>query len=78
MLYCTITDDGIGRKKAMELKSRAAATHKSMGMQITADRMAMLGQNDAVHACITIHDLTLPDGHSAGTEVILKIPVQYA
>jgi LytS/YehU family sensor histidine kinase len=78
VLYCTICDDGIGRQKASQLKSGLAATHKSMGMQITADRIAMLGKSESANPHITIHDLTLADGRSAGTEVILKIPVQYA
>jgi hypothetical protein len=38
-LCCKITDDGVGRKKATEIKSKSAATHKSMGMQITASRI---------------------------------------
>ena len=44
-LFCKITDDGIGRKKAAELKSKSALTHKSMGMRITADRIAILQQD---------------------------------
>lgn len=78
VLYCIITDDGVGREKAMALKSRSASAHKSMGMQLTADRMAMLGQNENENAHITINDLSLPNGRSGGTEVILKIPVRYA
>ena len=42
ILFCKITDDGIGRKRAAELKSKSALTHKSMGMRITADRIGML------------------------------------
>src|SRR4030095_4196207 len=42
LLCCKITDDGIGRKKASELKSKSASTHKSMGMRITADRIAIV------------------------------------
>jgi LytS/YehU family sensor histidine kinase len=44
ILFCKITDDGIGRKRAAELKSKSASIHKSMGMRITADRIAMLQQ----------------------------------
>ena len=77
MLYCKITDDGIGRKKAGELKSKSAAGHKSMGMQITAKRIAMLWQNENAQTQIKINDLVLPDGNAGGTEVILKIPVCY-
>ena len=75
MLFYKITDDGIGRKKAAELKSKSASTHKSMGMGITADRLAMLQKQNKTS--ITITDLVLPGGNPAGTEVLIKIPVFY-
>ena len=75
MLYCRITDDGIGRKKAEELK--ASGTHKSMGLRITADRIALLQQQRKASASIEVIDLVLPDGKPGGTEVIIKMPLQY-
>jgi hypothetical protein len=75
ILLYKITDDGIGRKKAAELKSKSASTQKSMGMRITADRIAMLPQQNK--ASITIADLVLADGTPCGTEVLIKIPVSY-
>jgi LytS/YehU family sensor histidine kinase len=75
VLVCAIRDNGVGRKKAAELKSKSAATHKSMGMRITADRIALLKQKKQSDNYITIHDLTLPDGSAGGTEVLLKIPL---
>ncbi len=75
VLCCKITDDGIGRQKAAELKSKSASTHKSMGMRITADRIAMLQQKKQIDTTIKITDLVLPDGSAGGTEVLLKIPV---
>ena len=77
VLCCKITDDGIGRKKAAELKSKSASTHKSMGMQITADRIAMLQKTNRLAPQIEIKDLALPDGSAGGTEVLLKIPACY-
>jgi LytS/YehU family sensor histidine kinase len=77
LLCCKIIDDGVGRKKAAELKSKSASTHKSMGMRITADRIAMLQQKKQVETSITITDLILADGSPGGTEVFLKIPIQY-
>jgi tetratricopeptide (TPR) repeat protein len=77
MIYCRITDNGIGRKKASELKSKSVAAHKSMGLRITADRIARLQRNKVWIDYITISDLALPDGSAAGTEVIIKIPVIY-
>jgi hypothetical protein len=77
MLCCKITDDGVGRKKATELKTKSASTHKSMGMQITADRITMLQKVNAPTTQIKITDLILPDGTAGGTEVLLKIPACY-
>jgi tetratricopeptide (TPR) repeat protein len=77
MLCCKITDNGIGRKKAAELKMKTASMHKSMGMQITASRIEMLNQKEKRDKLITITDLVLPDGSAGGTEVLLKIPVCY-
>ncbi len=74
-LFCKITDNGIGRNKASELKSKSAAAHKSMGLRITADRIARLQQNKVWIDYITVNDLILPDGSAAGTEVLLKIPL---
>ena len=77
MLCCKITDDGVGRKKATELKSKSAPAHKSMGMQITASRIAIMNQDKQSGTHIKITDLVLPDGKPGGTEVLLKIPVYY-
>ncbi len=75
-LYCKITDDGIGRKKASEMKSKSVVTYRSMGMQITADRIAILSKNHE-ELNISITDLVLPDGGAGGTQVELQIPLQY-
>jgi LytS/YehU family sensor histidine kinase len=77
ILFCKITDDGIGRKEATELKNKSTSTHKSIGMRITADRIAMLQQQKQNRTFISITDLVLPDGSSGGTEVLLKIPLCY-
>ena len=77
VLLCRITDDGIGRKKAVELKSKFTSAHKSMGMRITADRIAIMQQKKQMSNYITINDLTLPDGSAGGTEVTLQLPVCY-
>jgi len=75
VLCCKITDDGIGRQRAAELKSKSASTHTSMGMRITAARIAMLQQKKQLDTTIQIRDLVLPDGNVGGTEVLLKFPV---
>jgi sensor histidine kinase YesM len=75
-LFFRITDNGIGRKKAAELESKSATKHKSLGLQITAERIAML-QNAKENEAVTINDLVSADGSAAGTEVIIKMPAIY-
>jgi tetratricopeptide (TPR) repeat protein len=73
ILFCIITDDGIGRKKAAELKSKSS-THKSMGIKITENRIAMM-QLNGDNKSVEIKDLVYADGSAAGTEVVLRIPI---
>ena len=72
VLNCYITDNGIGRKEAEALKSKSAEKQKSMGMQITAERLALLN-NTTDQAVFEIEDLVDPEGKPAGTRVTLKI-----
>lgn len=68
-----ILDNGIGRAKAMELRSKPVSQHKPMGMRITAERIG-LQQHDA--ATIEIIDLVSVDGAAMGTEVLIRIPLR--
>lgn len=77
LLYCRIKDDGIGRKKASELKTKFKSPYKSVGMRITSDRIALLQQQKSIHAAIQINDLVLADGTAGGTEVIIQLPLIY-
>ncbi len=77
VLHCKITDDGIGREKAAALKSKSTSGHVSMGMKITADRIAILQQKKQMETTIEITDLVLPDASPGGTQVLLKIPLFY-
>jgi len=69
-----ITDNGVGRDKAAALASKSATKHKSMGLRITADRIAMLHKSTTLTSPVTINDLVDADGGAAGTEVIIKMP----
>jgi hypothetical protein len=73
ILICTITDDGIGRSKAEEIKSRSAERSKSMGLQITSDRLAMLNMESEQPAFFNMEDIIDKEGKPAGTRVILKM-----
>jgi len=76
-LYFKITDNGIGREKAAALASKSATKHKSMGLRITAHRIAILQNSETMTSPVTINDLADADGNAAGTEVTIKMPVKY-
>jgi hypothetical protein len=71
-LCCTIADNGIGRTKAFTIKSKSAEKNKSMGLQITKNRMALLNSNSDEHN-FTINDLIDENGNAKGTSVFIKI-----
>lgn len=75
LLECTIEDNGVGRQKAKELKSKSASTKKSLGMKLTEDRLALLNKQIQAEASVEVVDLVVSDGEPAGTKVILKIPI---
>ena len=75
MLSINIVDDGIGRAKAAELKSKTATKHKSYGMKVTSERLALINQIYKSGANVTIHDLADSNGQPAGTRVTIKIPL---
>lgn len=73
ILICTITDNGIGRDKAARIKSKSAAKQKSMGLQITAERLALLNRDRNVQTSFDIEDITDDRGNAAGTKVTLRM-----
>ena len=73
ILHCVITDNGVGREKATELKSKTAEKEKSMGLEITAERLALLNQDMDEKTFFNIEDITDDEGNIAGTRVILKL-----
>jgi sensor histidine kinase YesM len=74
-LRITITDDGIGRAKATELKSLSATRHKSFGMKVTGERISLINRLYKTHTRVQVHDLADSQGNPAGTEVVLEIPI---
>jgi len=71
-LVYTIEDNGIGRKKAASYKDSRAG-HKSMGLQITRERISILNHQDQAGAEVDITDLYDENGEACGTRVLLKL-----
>ena len=74
-LRVAITDDGVGRAKAAEYKSKSATKSKSFGLQLTADRIALINQIYNTHTQVQVEDLTDPTGNPVGTRVVVEIPI---
>jgi hypothetical protein len=73
VLHCVIEDDGVGREKAAEFKSKSAETEKSMGLKITTERLALLNQENNFSTFYKIEDVLNENNEVAGTRVQLKI-----
>ncbi len=72
-LKISIIDNGIGRERAAELKSKTA-THKSHGLKVTSQRIEMMNKLNSSAAQVNIFDLKDETGKAAGTRVELIIP----
>ena len=73
ILHCVITDNGVGRERAAEMKSKTAEREKSMGLKITTERLALFNREKAVHTFYEIEDMKDENGNTAGTKVVIKI-----
>lgn len=73
-ILCIVEDNGIGREKAMALKSSSARRYKSMGMGITKDRIDIHNQMNALGIKVDIVDKSNDRGDATGTKVSIEIP----
>lgn len=74
LLKVTIEDNGIGRKKAMEYRKNQ--THKSIGMQLTEQRLGTINQLHGYEKLnVIISDLFNEQNEAAGTRVEIWIPI---
>lgn len=72
-LCVVVEDNGVGRIRATELKSKSAVTQKSHGLQVTAERMELISELYGVNATAAIEDLYASDGSPAGTRVTIRL-----
>ncbi len=69
----SVEDNGVGRDKAIKLKSKTAIKSKSYGMNITKERLKYINKNNKQLTDIEIIDLKDKKGNALGTKVVLKI-----
>jgi hypothetical protein len=72
MLHCEIIDNGVGLAKAAEIKSKSDEKRKSMGLELTSERLALINEEEGVKSGYSIEDL-LVNGEVRGTKVNLFI-----
>ncbi len=70
-----IQDNGVGREKAAEFKSHFTPENKSVGMSITADRIAIIKSLYSSDAKISIADLHDHQHQPAGTKITIMLPL---
>jgi sensor histidine kinase YesM len=74
ILHCTIVDNGVGRSAAASAGSKSSQSHKSMGIQITRERLALInGSLEDEKVAFKIEDMFDNTGRPSGTKVSLKI-----
>lgn len=70
-LLCTVTDNGIGRQKSIEIRP-VRPERKSHGIRITKDRIDIINQQQQTNGYVTLSDL------NQGTEVAVGLPLLIA
>lgn len=75
MLEIQIIDNGVGREKSAEYKSKTATKHKSFGMKVTNERIELINQIYKTKAKVEIEDLFDQNHIGIGTKVIILIPI---
>jgi len=76
-LSIKITDDGVGRNKSRAQQQSQTATHRSLGINITSQRIRMVHSAGTNIPPVSFVDLVDSLGRPAGTEVTLKLPLLY-
>jgi LytS/YehU family sensor histidine kinase len=77
ILHCDITDNGIGMERSAALKKFGSGNKKSMGFEITSQRLKLVDPLDPENSGYSIQDIQDEAGQNAGTRVSIHIPVKY-
>jgi len=75
-LICEVVDNGIGREEAARLKEESGIKHKSVGMQLTRDRIQSINRESGFELAFNITDI-IENGKPAGTKAEIFLPVKY-
>ena len=76
LITITIEDNGIGRKASAKIKAQKVINTKSIGIQLTKERLQNFVSNTEKNFSLTFKDLVDDNGIALGTQVVLKLPVK--
>jgi len=74
-IHISITDNGIGRIASEEIKQSKVLKRKSVGIDITKERLSNFSRDYLNSFNLQIMDLYTKDGVPEGTKVLLHIPI---
>lgn len=74
-IQCVIEDNGVGRKHAAEMRASKMDHKKSVGMQITNDRIALINKIYDIDTKVNVIDLADEEGIALGTRVVIHVPL---
>ncbi|MDZ7896896.1 MAG: histidine kinase [Arcicella sp.] len=74
-LLCTVEDNGVGREKSTEIKSKRVQQHESFSTSATEERLRLLGNGLNNKDLVVYEDLRNGQGEGIGTRVRIKIPL---
>ena len=72
-IFCTIEDNGIGRKKAAEIRDSSGIKRESRGMLITKERLEILNKQNKEKVAVKVIDLHDGEGNAKGTRVEINM-----
>ncbi len=76
-VFIKITDNGVGRKITAKKDFQVQQINHPMGLKITTDRILLLRKFKWSEDSVNIRDLVDNEGKPAGTEVTIKIQINY-
>lgn len=71
----SISDNGIGREASQKIKEKKLLKQKSLGIDITKQRLANFSKNYTENYDLMINDLYDSNNQASGTCVVLKLPI---
>ena len=75
LLECRITDNGVGRERADELRQSQKPGHQSVAMEVTKDRLQAL-KGKMSYTALEVTDVLDNGGLVCGTKVVVRLPLE--